>query len=159
MPSGKSSTIALRTRALRRLLACPVIAVGPLRPDALPGSVLIPLPSAPPVSERRISSRHYYHGAIAVRLQNGHAFVAYGIDVSASGIAFRCDENLVPDTRCDLHFSLPFASGVNHRFTLQGVVVYTSLAGGGDGFKVAVHFHGQSAQARELLAAYALQLD
>ena len=158
MPSGKSSGIAPRPRAPWRLLACPVIAVGPLRPDALPGSVLMPLPSAPP-SERRISSRHYYHGAIAVRLQNGHAFVAYGIDVSASGIAFRCDENLVPDTRCDLHFSLPFASGVNHRFTLQGVVVYTSLAGGGDGFKVAVHFHGQSAQARELLAAYALQLD
>lgn len=118
----------------------------------------MPLPSESPAPERRISSRHYYHGRIAVRLASGHAFVAQGIDVGTGGIAFHCDENLPPQTRCQLHFSLLFASGVSHSFTLHGTVVYTSLDGGAAGFKVAVRFEGQSALARELLAEYALQL-
>jgi hypothetical protein len=118
----------------------------------------MPLPTAPLVPERRISSRHYYHGPIAVRLRSGLAFVASGIDVSASGLAFRCDENLPPDAHCEVHFSLPFANGNTHSFTLHAVVVYTALAGEVGGFKVAVHFQGPSAQARELLAEYALQL-
>jgi len=119
----------------------------------------MPLPIASPVSERRISSRHRYHGPIAIRLAGGRGFVAHGIDISASGIAFRCDENLAPGAPCQLHFSLLFASGAKRSFTLSGVVVYAALAGGQAGFKVAVHFQGQSAQARELLAEYALQLE
>ena len=118
----------------------------------------MPLPSEPPTSERRISSRHHYRGRIAVRLASGHAFVAQGIDVATGGIAFHCDENLPPETRCQMHFSLVFAHGGSHSFTLNGIVVYTSLDSGGAGFKVAVRFEGHSEQARELLAEYALQL-
>ena len=118
----------------------------------------MPLPSESQTSERRISSRHYYRGRIAVRLASGQAFVAQGIDVATGGIAFHCDENLAPETRCQLHFALLFPHGASHTFTLNGVVVYTSLDGGGGGFKVAVRFEGQSPQARELLAEYALQL-
>lgn len=118
----------------------------------------MPLPSESPPPERRISSRHHYHGRIAVRLANGHAFVAQGIDVATGGIAFHCDENLAPETRCQLHFSLLLPRGASHTFTLNGIVVYTSLDGGAAGFKVAVRFEGPSALARELLAEYALQL-
>ena len=108
--------------------------------------------------ERRISSRHHYRGRIAVRLANGHAFVAQGIDIATGGIAFHCDENLVPDSRCDLHFSVLFPHGASHSFTLRAIVVYTSLDGGGAGFKVALRFDQPSARARELLAEYVLQL-
>jgi len=109
-------------------------------------------------ADRRISARQRYHGPIAVRLQGGRAFVAYGLDLSVSGIAFRCDENLIPATRCELHFSVPLADGAPRTFTLNGVVVYAALAGAVNGFKVAVQFQGLSVQARELLTEYALQL-
>ena len=121
-------------------------------------TVTMPPPSEPKESERRISARHYYRGQIAVRLPSGRAFLGQGIDVSTSGIAFHCDENLAPDTRCQLHFALMFASGATHTLALNGAVVYTSLGGSAAGFKVAVRFEGQSSLARELLAEYALQL-
>jgi PilZ domain len=127
-------------------------------PGGLSNTATMPLPSAPKDSERRISARHYYRGQIAVRLPSGRAFLGQGIDVSTSGIAFHCDENLAPETKCQVHFALIFASGATHTFTLNGAVVYTSLGGGTAGFKVAVRFEGQSGMARELLAEYALQL-
>lgn len=106
-------------------------------------------------SERRGAPRKVLRSAVTVRLADGQAIAARGVDVSLSGIGIICERNLPARLACRVEFPL-MIEGMAYTVELPASVAYTVLSAKQGGFMVGVKFTSVPPDVSKVIARFML---